>query len=169
MNTLKLVVLGLILFFAGSTQAQISVRFNLGTPPAWGPAGYNDTRYYYLPDVEAYYDVQSSMFIYYEGRNWVHRSYLPGRYKNYDLYGGYKVAINSYHGDTPYANFKEYKSRYAKGRNREAQRNIGDRPGRGNSSAREYQQSNQVNRGRAIKNNKKGADKKRGNENNRKN
>ena len=57
MKTLKLVVLGIVLIFAGATQAQISVRFNIGSPPAWGPAGYSDVRYYYLPDVQAYYDV----------------------------------------------------------------------------------------------------------------
>ena len=112
MKTLKLVVLGIVLFFAGATQAQISVRFNIGSPPAWGPAGYSDVRYYYLPDVQAYYDVQSSMFIYYEGRNWVHRSYLPNRYRNYNLYSGYKVPMNNYRGNTPYTNFNEYRNKY---------------------------------------------------------
>ena len=159
MKSFKIILFGLILLAAGSTQAQISVRLNLGTPPAWGPVGYNETRYYYLPDVEAYYDVESSMFIYHEGRNWVHRSYLPTRYRNYDLYGGYKVPMNNYRGNTPYANFNEYRSKYAKGRNREMQRTIGERPGRGNSSARSYRQNNQVNRGRGEKNDKHAKDK----------
>ncbi|HEY3388681.1 MAG TPA: hypothetical protein VGK38_03855 [Prolixibacteraceae bacterium] len=148
MKTLKLVILGMMLFFAGATQAQISVHLNIGEPPAWGPSGYSDVQYYYLPDVEAYYDVNSSMFIYYEGRSWVRRSYLPSRYRNYDLYGGYKVVMRDYHGRTPYYNHAEYRTRYARGYRGESQRTIGERPGRGYGRDKDYRQNNQVNRGR---------------------
>jgi len=161
MRTIKLFVFVIALFLAGSTQAQLSVHFNIGAPPMWGPAGYEQARYYYLPDVEAYYDVQSSMFIYYEGRNWVHRSYLPGRYKNYDLYGGYKVVMKDYRGNTPYSNFNEYKKKYARGSNRQMQKTIGERPGKGNFNKKDNRENNQVNRGRNenLKNDKRGNDK----------
>jgi len=149
MKALKLVALGIVLFFASAAQAQISVHLNLGNPPAWGPSGYSDVQYYYLPDVEAYYDVNSSMFIYYEGRSWVRRSYLPSRYRNYDLYGGYKVVMNGYHGNTPYYNHREYRTKYARGYRGQVQRTIGERPGRGHNS-RDYRQSNPVNRGRGV-------------------
>ncbi len=147
MKTLKLVVLGMVLFFAGAAQAQISVRFNLGVQPQWAPVGYNDTQYYYLPDVEAYYDVPNSMFIYYEGNSWVHRSYLPSRYRNYDLYSGYKVGMN-YRGNTPYYNHREYRAKYANGRNRSIQRTIGERPGRQYYNDKNDRERNQANRGR---------------------
>jgi len=127
MKTLKLFIMLFLLVMAGSTQGQISVKVHIGTPPAWGPAGYSNVQYYYLPDVEAYYDVQHSMFIYQSGNAWVHRTYLPARYKNYDLYGGYKVVVNDYHGNTPYIHFKEYKMKYAKGYRGRVQRNIGVR------------------------------------------
>ena len=149
MKALKLVALGIVLFFASAAQAQVSVHLNLGTAPAWGPAGYSDVQYYYLPDVEAYYDVNSSMFIYYEGRSWVRRSYLPSRYRNYDLYGGYKVVMNGYHGNTPYYNHREYRAKYARGYRGQVQRTIGERPGRGNN-VREYRNNNPVNRGRGT-------------------
>lgn len=55
MKTLKLMVIGILLFFAVSVQAQISVQVNLGTPPQWGPSGYTNVQYYYLPDAESYY------------------------------------------------------------------------------------------------------------------
>ncbi len=160
MKALKLIVLGMLLFFAGGTQAQISVHLNIGNPPAWGPSGYSDVQYYYLPDVEAYYDVPNSMFIYYEGRSWVRRSYLPSRYRNYDLYGGYKVVMRDYHGRTPYYNHHDYRTRYAKGYRGQSQRTIGERPGRGNTQYRNYRESNQVNRGRgtAIDRNDRGGD-----------
>jgi hypothetical protein len=153
MKTLKLVVLGLVLFFAGTAQGQISIRFNIGVQPQWAPVGYSDVQYYYLPDVEAYYDVNSSMFIYFEGRSWVRRSYLPSRYRNYDLYNGYKVVMNGYHGNTPYYNHREYREKYAKGYRGQPQRTIGNRPEYGNPHdrnyrERDYRQNNQVNRGR---------------------
>jgi hypothetical protein len=150
MKALKLVALGLVLFFAGAAQAQISVRFNLGVQPLWAPVGYDDTQYYYLPDVEAYYDVPNSMFIYYEGNSWVHRSYLPSRYRNYDLYNGYKVSMGDYRGSTPYYNHRDFRAKYANGRNRSFQKTRGERPGRGIAPARDFRQSNQVNRGRGV-------------------
>jgi hypothetical protein len=136
MKTLKFILFGMMLMFVGSTQAQLSVKVHIGTPPSWGPAGYSDVRYYYLPDVEAYYDVQNSMFIYMSGNRWVHRSYLPTRYKNYDLYGGYKVVINDYRGNTPYSNFRQHKMKYAKGYRGREQRNIGQREERKNFQER---------------------------------
>ncbi len=128
MKTLKFIAFGIVLFLASTMQAQVSVSIHLGTPPQWGPQGYSEARYYYLPDVEAYYDVRTSRFIYLDGRTWVHRTYLPTRYRNYDLYHGYKVVMNNYHGNTPHQYYKEYKVKYAKGYRGNDQRNIGHRP-----------------------------------------
>ena len=128
MKTIKFIVIGLLLFFAVSAKTQISLHVAIGTPPQWGPSGYTDVRYYYLPDVEAYYDVPSSKFIYFNGVSWVHRSYLPVRYKNYDLYRGYKVVMTDYRGNSPYAHFKEHKSKYAKGYRGKPQTNYGELP-----------------------------------------
>lgn len=123
----------MILFLAGTMQAQVSVNVSIGSPPQWGPLGYTDVRYYYLPDVEAYYDVQSSMFIYSSSGRWVHRSNLPLRYRSYDLYQGYKVVLSDYSGNAPYSQFKEHKIKYARGYRGPEQKTIGDRPGKNNS------------------------------------
>ena len=132
MNALKVVLIGVLMSLACSIQAQVSVNVNIGTPPRWGPVGYNDVKYYYLPDVEAYYDIKASMFIYHSGGIWVHRSYLPRRYRNYDLYGGYKVVLNNYHGNSPYDNFNDHRNKYAKGFHERSQKTYGERSGRGN-------------------------------------
>ena len=50
MKTLKLIIAGIILLASANTmQAQVSVNVNIGSPPAWGPAGYPSVDYYYLP------------------------------------------------------------------------------------------------------------------------
>lgn len=132
MKAIKFIILGIGLIFASEAQAQISVNLNTGTPPQWGPSGYSSARYYYLPDVDSYYDVQTSRFIYYSGNRWVHRRYLPTQYRNYDLYNGYKVVMTDYHGKAPYTYYKQHKVKYAKGYRGNPQKNIGNRPGNGN-------------------------------------
>jgi hypothetical protein len=127
MKTIKLLAIALILTFAGSVQGQFSVNIHIGTPPAWGPSGYSGVRYYYLPDIECYYDIQNSTFIYLSGNRWIHNRNLPARYRNYDLNRGYKVVMNNYHGNTPYVNFRDYRTRYAKGYRGGEQHNIGER------------------------------------------
>ena len=136
MKTLKLIVIGVVLFLANNLQAQVSVNINIGSPPKWGPVGYPEVRYYYLPDVEAYYDVQTSMFIYYGGKKWIHRKHLPTQYGNYDLYNGYKVVMSDYRGNTPYIHFKDYKIKYAKGYRGKEQKTIGMKPGKENNNAK---------------------------------
>jgi len=168
MKTLKLILFGTALFIAGALQAQVSVNVHLGRAPQWGPVGHSEARYYYLPDVEAYYDIQTSRFIYYDGRTWVHRTYLPARYRNYDLYSGYKVVMTDYRGNTPYLHHKDYKMKYAKGYRGQAQRNIGERPGRGNSRQiiRSDNRPNVINRPNNQSNRNVGKDNKGGNNKN---
>lgn len=147
MKALKLIVIAIVLFLANPVQAQISIRLNLGSPPQWGPVGYTHARYYYLPDVESYYDVQTSMFIYLNGGVWVHRAYLPTRYRDYDLYSGYKVVMTDYNGTRPYSNYNVYKTKYAKGYRGQEQRSIGQRPGRGNDNRQVMQKNENAGRG----------------------
>ena len=125
MKTLKLIALGIILFASSTIHAQVSVNVNIGTPPAWGPVGYSNVDYYYLPDVEAYYDIRATQFIYFNGGRWTRSRYLPGPYRNYNLYNGYKVVLNDYHGSKPYSNFKNHKVKYYKGYHGKPQKSIG--------------------------------------------
>jgi hypothetical protein len=128
MKTSKLIVTAIILLATIQvTQAQVSVNVNIGTPPAWGPAGYSAVEYYYIPDVQAYYDVRATQFIYFGNGRWNRSRNLPNQYRNYDLYSGYKVVLSDYHGSRPYANFKNHKVKYRKGYKGSPQRTIGIR------------------------------------------
>ena len=93
------------------STAQISVNINLGSQPAWGPAGYDYVEYYYLPDIGAYYYVPTRQFIYLNNGNWVYANSLPSRYRSYNLYSGYKVVINE---PKPYLRHSTYQVKYAK-------------------------------------------------------
>ena len=128
MKTLKLIAVGIFLFVSSLMQAQVSVNVTIGTLPLWGPVGYSNVQYYYLPDVQAYYDIRASQFIYINNGIWIRARYLPGPYRNYDLYSGYKVVLTDYHGSHPYYYFNSHKAKYHKGYKGSPQKTIGKNP-----------------------------------------
>lgn len=93
-RTIFLAALIISAFISQPSFAQVSVSVNIGVQPIWGPVGYDHVDYYYLPDVDAYYDVPAHMFVYLDGGVWVHRAALPPRYANFDLYHAYKAVVN---------------------------------------------------------------------------
>jgi hypothetical protein len=135
MKTIKSIFIALILLLSSLLNAQVSLNINFASPPQWGPSGYTDIRYYYLPDVEAYYDINTSMFIYLGNGVWLHSTQLPSRYSTYDLYYGYKVVMTDYRGDSPQIYFNDYKIKYKKGYRDKEQKTIGNKPGKGNANS----------------------------------
>ncbi len=90
------IILAILLFStAPRLKAQVSFSINIGSQPMWGPVGYDYVRYYYIPDIDAYYDVNTDMYIYLSRGVWIHSRYLPPRYRGIDLYRVHKVVINS--------------------------------------------------------------------------
>ena len=148
MKKAQLAVIGLLLIAACSIQAQISVNLNIGNQPEWGPSGYSDVDYYYLPDVESYYDIRNSQFIFLSNGRWIRSRSLPTRYRNYNLYSGYKVVLNDFHGSRPYADYRVHKVKYYKGYRNEPQRNIGDGNGNYNNHKNQDNSRNQNEGGR---------------------
>jgi hypothetical protein len=129
MKTLKTLLIVIVLIAFGSAKAQVSVNVNIGTPPAWGPAGYTEERYYYLPDIETYYDVRSSEYIYLTNGRWVRTVTVPAPYRSYNFYNGYKVVMTDYNGKAPYTTYKTYKVKYPKGYKGKPQKTNGVPPG----------------------------------------
>ncbi len=80
--------------FSGAEASNINVSVNIGVQPAWGPVGYNYAAFYYFPDINVYYNVNQGMFHYPYRGGWASARYLPSLYRNYDLYGLYKVVIS---------------------------------------------------------------------------
>jgi hypothetical protein len=141
MKTIKSIIIGLLFFAASSAQAQVSVNVNIGTPqpvvvasprvvvvspPEWGPAGYDNMEYYYLPDIQVYYDIRLAQYIYFGGGKWIRSSRLPSYCRDYNLYNGYKVVLTDYHGNAPYTHFNAHKAKYYKGYKGKPQKNRGN-------------------------------------------
>ena len=92
----KLLVISAILFSSAfyKAESQIHVNINIGSQPIWGPVGYDYAQYYYLPDLDVYYDVPRQQFVYFDLGRWIFASSLPSRYGRYDLFNSYKVVVN---------------------------------------------------------------------------
>jgi hypothetical protein len=117
MNKLQITLAASILMFTLQASAQFSVSVNLGTRPQYHDRYENQVSYYYLPEIEAYYDVNSAVFIYNGPRGWVRTTYLPEYCRDYDVNRGYKVAVN-YAGRNPYVNFNYDRQKYYRNNDR---------------------------------------------------
>lgn len=99
-----------------NAQVKFNLNVNIGSQPVWGPVGYDHAEYYYLPDIEAYYYVPRHQFVYLSGNKWIFSATLPPRYRNYDLYSGYKVVVNEpyayRHFDRDRRQYSEYRGRH---------------------------------------------------------
>jgi len=82
-------------FNINSADAQVHVSINIDIQPAWGPSGYDYAEYYYIPEIDIYYDVINRLFWYNEAGRWLSNYYLPVAYSFYDFYSLYKVVINN--------------------------------------------------------------------------
>ena len=117
------VIFGVASLSSISTKAQVNLSINIGAQPKWGPQGYNHVDYYYLPEIESYYSVADRQYIYENNGRWITSRNLPDRYRNYDLYKGYKVVMN---GPKPYLTHPKNVQQYNNYRGRERQLVIRD-------------------------------------------
>lgn len=110
-------------FIYKAADAQVNVSINLGSQPQWGPSGYDHVDYYYMPDLDMYYNVPNRSYTYLQGNRWVTVNSVPAQYRNYDFYKGYKVVVNE---QSPWNHNNNYKTRYASYRENYSQPNIRD-------------------------------------------
>jgi hypothetical protein len=136
MKALKLLFVSAIILLGEALGAQAVVSINMTAPPKWGPAEFTIGRFYYLPAVQAYYDLDYSQFIYASHGVWVTKKRLPSRYKSFDLYKGYKIVLNDYLGDAPYIHFNEHKRLYNKNYYGSPQQTNGVRPSKRSSKGK---------------------------------
>jgi len=111
MKAIKCILLGLLLS-SFTMQSQVAVNVNLGTPPVWAPADRVEVQYYYLPEVDAYYDVPAQRFIYIRNGRWHRSAALPAKYRGYNLNGANIVYLTDYRGKAPYKLHKQHKVKY---------------------------------------------------------
>lgn len=90
-----------------AAQAQVGVNINIGVP-AWGPQVPYGTQYYYIPEIDGYYDLYAQQYIVFQDGYWVPLPQLYG----YDPYQFHPVIVD-YRGAQPWLRVDYYRQRYA--------------------------------------------------------
>ena len=90
-----------------AAQAQVGVNINIGAP-AWGPQVPYGTQYYYIPEIDGYYDLYAQQYIVFQDGYWVPLPQLYG----YDPYQFHPVIVD-YRGPQPWQQIGYYRQRYA--------------------------------------------------------
>ena len=106
-----------------TAQVRASLNINLGIQPIWGPVGYDHVDYYYMPDINVYYNIPRRQYIYRDHGRWIFAASLPYRYHDFNLYSGYKVVVNA---PRPYLHDQIYRTKYAGYRGNHSQQAIRD-------------------------------------------
>lgn len=107
------ILLFLILIF-GSTGCDTTSYISTGvhySNPSWAPPYSPGVRYYYMPDIEVYYDLSDQEFIYLNNGQWLFSYSLPPIYSWYDLYNGFVIALN-FNVYQPWMHHQFYASHY---------------------------------------------------------
>lgn len=169
-----ILIMGVLISLSVPLKAQVKFNFhlNIGSQPIWGPAGYDDVQYYYLPDIDTYYYVPQHRFYYQERGRWISSSSLPPRYHDYDLYSGYKVVVNE---DRPYRHAQDFREKYGSYKNRHDQQPIRDsrdskyfvnkgHPEHNNWVKQQNQNNGQGNRGNGYRQNENNKQERNGNQ-----
>ncbi|MES2329514.1 MAG: hypothetical protein V4539_07925 [Bacteroidota bacterium] len=96
-----------VFWFADQTKAQGRTGVNSGFRPS-RPV-YNAGNYYYLPEIDTWYDIPNRHFIYFEYGRWVFSRELSNKYRDYDVNNSYKVLVDE---TRPYLRANRFRERY---------------------------------------------------------
>jgi uncharacterized membrane protein YgcG len=91
---------------APAAQAQVNVNVSVG-PPAWGPPVPAGTQYYYIPEIDGYYDIYNGVYLVFRNGAWVALPTLNG----YDPYAFHPVVLD-YRGRQPWMYVRDHRTRY---------------------------------------------------------
>ena len=70
------------------------------------------SRYYFYPNLDAYYDIKFSVFIYKQNGEWIKKERIPPNYRGYSLFNNYKVTLDDYFGEKPFEYIAEHRKKF---------------------------------------------------------
>ena len=70
------------------------------------------TRYYYYPNLQAYFDTRIAMFVHQENGQWVTSETINPIVRGYSLKNNMYVVLQGYYDDEPYKKLVEHRKQY---------------------------------------------------------
>ncbi len=71
-----------------------------------------EIRYYYFPNMEAYYDLKNEVYHYQMNKVWTTSASLPPCYGGYSIYKKERVVLTDFEGDNPQQLIKEHRKMF---------------------------------------------------------
>ncbi|RPD46180.1 hypothetical protein DNI29_14330 [Hymenobacter sediminis] len=107
LKTGLVLALGLLLH-SSRAQAQVQIQVNA---PYWGPAVGPNVQYYYIPEIDGYYDLYSQMYVFFDPvyGAWVSSPVLPRAYASYDPRFFHPVVVQ-YIGRQPWGYLRDHRA-----------------------------------------------------------
>jgi hypothetical protein len=69
-------------------------------------------KYQYYPNLEVYFNTETSQFIYKDNDEWKVGKEIPSGYRGYSIYNGYRVNLTDYFEDKPYEKLAYHKKQF---------------------------------------------------------
>lgn len=108
MKTITNLILGMLVFSFNYAQGQVE----LDAVEVSSDYKYEDVRYYYYPNLQAYFDTKVALYLYKVNGQWVESEELAPTVRGYSLKNGAYVMIKDYSGDEPYTLLEQHKKEY---------------------------------------------------------
>lgn len=115
MKTITKIILGLLLVSFNISQAQVeleTINVQAKKNNSTEKSSFVEVRYYYYPNLQAYFDTKVGMYLYEEAGEWIEDEKLPLSMMGYSLKNGHYVMIENYTGEDPYDLLDEHKAKY---------------------------------------------------------
>jgi hypothetical protein len=69
-------------------------------------------RYYYYPNLQAYFDLQRGVYIFNENGSWITSETIDVGFKGYSVRNIFHVSLIEYQGEEPYTMLSQHKLKY---------------------------------------------------------
>lgn len=69
-------------------------------------------RYYYYPNLQAYYDICTAQYLYMKDGEWITAEHIAPNYRGYSLNNNNYVMLYGFTNDDPYLLISEHKKKY---------------------------------------------------------
>lgn len=115
MKNFTKLILGLLVFSFNISLAQVeldAVNVQSNKKEAAETSSFVEVRYYYYPNLQAYFDTKVAMYLFKEDGEWVESEKIAPTLMGYSLKNGQYVMLEGYTGEEPYEFIEEHKVKY---------------------------------------------------------
>lgn len=101
----------IIILCTTGVHAQVDLPKSNGAPLV-DPVTNCQLRYYYFPNIEAYFDTQKRVYFFKQDGEWTTAEEIPDGYRGYSIYNKVNVFINDYDDEDPCQFIEKHRKKY---------------------------------------------------------